>query len=183
MKKISIALIVILICGILTACAGKIEQQESTNPPVTTQSAEQSTTELPTESTTKSPASDPQKGESLKNAVSNQLGSNGLDGDFPHGKFTYKGNRDIADIYKFEYSEQFEKAARDNVKALVDSVSGMYSDEITLYSFEAKQIGNGENGIDSVRYEFYYINTQNQLLTIYADSDGKISYANCAFTW
>lgn len=183
MKKISIALILILVCLMLTACALKGEQQAGTSQPDTTQTEGQSTTQLPAENTTKAPASDLQKGEALKNAVSKQLGSKGLDGDFSYGKFTYKGTRDIADIYKFEYSDQFEKAAKDNANALVEAVSELYSDEITLHSFEAKQIGNGENGIDSVRYEFYYINTQNQLLTIYADSDSTISYADCSFTW
>ncbi len=183
MKKTATALIVILMCLMLTACAGKDVQQETTSQAEATQAAAESTTQLPIEKTTKVPASNSQKGEALRKAAEKQLGSKGLDGDFSYGSFTYKNIRDAADMYRFEYSDQLEKAARKNVDALIDLISEFYSDEITLYSFEAKQIGNGENGIDSVRYEFYYINTQNQLLTVYADSDGTISYADCAFTW
>lgn len=183
MKKTAIALIVILMCLMLTACAGKDVQQDSTSKTEATQTTAESTTQLPIEKTTKTPSTDSQKGEALRKALEKQLGSKGLDGDFSHGSFTYKNIRDAADMYRLEYSDQLEKAARKNADALVDTIRGFYSDEITLYSFEAKQIGSGENGIDSVRYEFYYINTQNQLLTVYADSDGTISYADCAFTW
>ena len=182
MKKYISIMLTVLLCFCLCACTADKEKEEETSAVTTT---EQQTTEkpLPKESTTKEPSSDVKKGNSLKGSVEKVLGNGELSGDFDYGRFTFVNNRDAQAVYAFERSEELEKKASDNAQKLVDEIRSYYGGEITLYSNTAQQIGNGENGIDSVRYKFYYVNAQNQILTIYADSDGVISYADCAFTW
>lgn len=181
MKKFIMLFTAIVLIVIMSACAKENpaeNTQSTTTAPIT-----ESTTQRPIESTTAQPKSDSQKGERLKSAVAAQLENADLSGDFKYGKFIYKNIRDAELMYAYEYTEEHEKAAKENAEKLVKQIGTFYSDEIKLHDYSANQIGSGENGIDSVRYEFYYINTQNQLLTIYADSDGAICYVDCAFTW
>lgn len=180
MKKIIMALVLLALIAGMTACAKEdISESAASATDPTTQIA----STMPIESTTKTPENDAQKGSMLKSEIIAQLGSAEISGNFNYGKFTYKNIRDVETIYAYEQTDEYEKAAKENAENLVSEIGKFYADEIKLYDYLAKQIGSSENGIDSVRYEFYYINTQNQLLTIYADSDGVISYADCSFTW
>jgi hypothetical protein len=180
MKK----LIAILLAGMLCVCASSCAkaQSEDTSTQDTTTTTERQI-EQPIESTTKAPSEDSQKGEKLSASVLSTLGGSDISGDLSYGSFTYKNNRDAEIVYANERTDELEANAKDNAQKLVDSIKDFYGDEITYYDFIAKEIGSSENGIDSVRYQFYYINTQNQLLTIYADSDAQISYVDCEFTW
>ncbi len=185
MKKITALLLTAIICISFAACTKSSEDGESTSEP-TSAAATEKTTEKIIEKTTAQPKSDNQKGEKLKEAVIGTLGNKAdadISGELEYGKFIYKYSREASAVYANERNDKTEKLAADNAKKLADSISDIYNDKLTLHSSDAKQIGTGENGIDSVQYQFYYINSQNQLLTIYADSDGEISYADCKFTW
>lgn len=184
MKKITALILTAIICISFAACSKSADDSESTSAQTTT--AAEKTTEQIIEKTTAKPKSDSQKGEKLKAAVISTLGNKAeaeISGELEYGKFIYKYNREASAVYANEHSDEKEKLAEENAKKLADSISEMYTDELKLHNYETKQIGTGENGIDSVQYQFYYINSQNQLLTIYADSDGEISYAECKFTW
>lgn len=180
MKKITALMLTVLICISFAACTKTAENYSNNNTAtaVSSVSATENTTEQIIEKTTSPPKSDSQKGSELRTAVINTLGNKEnaeISGELEYGKFTYKYSRDAGVVYANERDNETEK--------LADSISNMYNDELKLHSNHTKQIGTGENGIDSVQYQFYYINSQNQLLTIYADSDGEISYADCKFTW
>ena len=185
MKKTTALLLMAIICISFAACSKTAADGESTTEPASAASTEK-TTEQIVEKTTAQPKSDSQKGEKLKKTVISTLGSKAeadISGELEYGKFIYKYNRDASVIYANERNDETEKLAEKNAKKLADSISDIYNDKLTLHSSDTKQIGTGENGIDSVQYQFYYINSQNQLLTVYADSDGEISYADCKFTW
>ena len=184
MKRITALLLTAIICISFAACSKSDKNSESTSAQTIT--ATEKATEQIIEKTTAKPKSDSQKGEKLKEAVISTLGSKAeadLSGELEYGKFIYKYNRDASVVYANERNDETEKLAEKNAKKLADSISDIYNDKLTLHSSDTKQIGTGENGIDSVQYQFYYINSQNQLLTVYADSDGEISYAECKFTW
>ncbi len=188
MKKITALMLTVLICISFAACTKTAENNSNNNTAtaVSSVSATENTTEQIIEKTTSPPKSDSQKGSELRTAVMNTLGNKEnaeISGELEYGKFTYKYSRDADVVYANERDNETEKLATDNAQKLADSISNMYNDELKLHSNHTKQIGTGENGIDSVQYQFYYINSQNQLLTIYADSDGEISYADCKFTW
>lgn len=183
MKKIIIALLAAALCISFATCTKNIEEENETTTENIVTTTEPTTYAKPEESTTKQPEENSQKGSELKSAVVSALGNNDLSGDMSYGSFTYKNNRDAKLVYANERSEDFESKASANADAFVEAIKGFYGDEIKLDTFYANEISFGENGIDSVRYEFYYINTQNQILTIYADSDATISYVNCEFTW
>lgn len=182
MKKI-IALVVVITIGLtFYACSNEKEQTAET----TENTTSLTTTTEPVTSTTAPVKKDADKGEKLKEAVLKGIGEseNGsITGDLSKGSFTYIYSRNPSAVYANERSDEFEKKATDNAEKLVKSIKGLYGDEITFDRMYPAQIGTGDNGIDSVRYEFYYLNTQNQQLKIYADSDGVISYAECNFTW
>lgn len=186
MKKAITFILAFSLCVVFAAC-GKEMAEENTN---TTEPQSVSTTEAATEpiaeKTTAKPKSDSQKGNELRETVVSTLGNKKdaeISGDLEYGKFVYKYNREAGVVYANERNDECEKLAEENAEKLADSISNLYNDELKLHSSDTKQIGTGENGIDSVQYQFYYINSQNQLLTIYADSDGEISYADCKFTW
>lgn len=182
MKKI-IALIVVIAVGITFYACSKQEENDLTEAQPST--ALTTTTE-PATSTTAPVNENSEKGDKLKNAVLKGIdeSSNGsITGDLSKGSFKYIYSRNPSAVYANERSEEFEKKATDNADKLVQSIKALYGDEITFDRMYPAQIGTGDNGIDSVRYEFYYLNTQNQQLKIYADSDGMISYAECNFTW
>lgn len=183
MKKIMIILLAAVLCISFAACAKDIEDETDTTAENTVTTTQPTTYAKPEESTTKQPEENAQRGSEVKAVVVSTLGDNDLGGDISYGKFTYKNNRDAKLIYANERTEEFESKASENANDFVEKIKGIYGDEIRLDAFNAKEISFGENGIDSVRYEFYYINTQNQILTIYADSDAVISYVNCEFTW
>ena len=187
MKKSITLILAFSLCVVFAAC-GKEMAEENTN---TTEpqsiSATEAATEPIAEKTTAKPKSDSQKGNELRETVVSTLGNKKdaeISGDLEYGKFVYKYNREADVVYANERNDECEKLAEANAEKLADSISNLYNDdELKLHSSDTKQIGTGENGIDSVQYQFYYINSQNQLLTIYADSDGEISYADCKFTW
>lgn len=182
MKKI-VALILVMTVGLTFFACSKEKEQETETTETTTSLT---TTTEPVTSTTAPVSEDKEKGENLKKAVLNGIeeSSNGsITGDLSKGSFTYIYSRNPSAVYENERSDEFEKKAKENAEKLVESIKNLYGDEITFDRMYPAQIGTGENGIDSVRYEFYYLNTQNQQLKIYADSDGMISYAECNFTW
>lgn len=182
MKKIIALATVMTIALTFYACSNqKSEKQTDTQP-----NTALTTTTEPATSTTAPVNEDSEKGDELKNAVLKGIdeSSNGsITGDLSKGSFTYIYSRNPSAVYSNERSDEFEKKATDNADKLVQSIKALYGDEITFDRMYPAQIGTGDNGIDSVRYEFYYLNTQNQQLKIYADSDGMISYAECNFTW
>lgn len=178
MKKSVILIITIIMCISLCACSHNENQ-----PPTSTQAVTENETQGSADITARR---DSEKGKRLKSAVAEELGTEDralLEGDFDTGCFTYKFSRDAQIMYAKERDDAVEAVAKENAQSLVDEISSFYGGEITLKSFEAKQIGSGDNGIDSVQYRFTYVNSQNQQMVIYADSDGVISYADCAFTW
>lgn len=181
MRKALLIVISLLICVLLASCSAE-KQRENESDAAVPPTTEFAVAPLE-EKTTKAAQSDKVKAESLKAVITKELGANELRGQLDLGSFTYRYSRDAKTVYKFEYMEQCEKKAAENADSFIKALSSVYPDEITKYDYNVKQIGSGENGIDSVRYEFYYKNTQNQLLSIYADSDGTISYADCRFTW
>ncbi len=186
MKKIICTTLALCIIFAFAACAKSNEEQDTTvSQTVTVTETTQTTTE-PTPKTTAPAKEDSKKGESLKNTVISALGSQSgaaADGDFKNGSFNYKYIRNTEIVYANERSEAFEQTAKNNAQEFVDQIQTFYGDEITLYNTHETPIGDSDNGIDSVRYEYTYINTQNQLLKIFADSDGTISYVECNFTW
>lgn len=178
MKKSVALIITIIMCISLYACSNNENQ-----PQTSTQAVTENETQGHADITARR---DSEKGKRLKSAVAEELGAEDgavLDGDFDTGCFTYKFSRDAQIMYAKERDDAVEAVAKENAQSLVDEISSFYGDEITLKRFEAKQIGSGDNGIDSVQYRFTYVNSQNQQIIIYADSDGVISYADCAFTW
>lgn len=186
MKKIICTALALCIILAFTACSEKSgEQNEAIGQSEPVTQTTQVTTE-PTPKTTSPIKEDSEKGENLRNTVISALGSQSgavADGDFKNGSFNYKYTRDSEIVYSNERSEAFEQTAKKNAQKFVDQIKGFYGDEITLYNAQETPIGDSDNGIDSVRYEYTYINTQNQLLKIFADSDGAISYVECNFTW
>lgn len=177
MKKIlSVVLVIMLVISIgvcVSACKKDDGVEITTNQEVSTQKTE----------TTKEPQSNKERADELKKELVNHLDSADITGELEYGMFTYKYNRDPSIVYANEHNEWYENLAKDAANELVNSIAHFYPDEITLYQFDAVEIGNGDSGIDSVRYEFCYTNSQYQKLTIYADSDGMISYVNCEITW
>lgn len=182
MKRLAAIILSLIIC-ISLACCAREGASEATTDEFTTQATTKPETTFPAESTTKQPEKSSSLAISLREAVESALDGGKLDGEFDLGSFNYKNHRSPSVVYQYEYTDELEAVARANAEKLVDEIKGFYNDEITLYDFVAEEIGSGDNGVDSVTYKFYYINTQNQILTIYADSDGFISYVNCAFTW
>lgn len=183
MKKMSIVFLAVLLCISFAACSKNAEEKKVTTIEEVVTTTEPVTYSKPEESTTKQPEENPQKSGELKSTIANTLGDNDLSGNVSYGKFTYRNNRDPKLVYANEHTQKLENKANDNANDFVEKIKDFYGDEIKLDGFIAKEISFGENGIDSVRYEFYYINTQNQILTIYADSDAVISYVDCEFTW
>ena len=181
MKKSVILIITIIMCISLCACSHNENQ-----PPTSTQAVTENETQGSADITARR---DSEKGKRLKSAVAEELGTEDgalLEGDFDTGCFTYKFSRDAQIMYAKERDEAVEAVAKENAQSLVDEISSFYGVRTGLAmteSFEAKQIGSGDNGIDSVQYRFTYVNSQNQQLVIYADSDGVISYADCTFIW
>lgn len=185
MKKISILIISSLICISLAACANEQIQEESTQP-ITEAATAITTTTVPATSTTAPVNKNIKKGEELKMTVLSALDNEEnaeVEGELSYGSFTYKFIRDAGVQYANERDEVFEKTAKQNADSLVEEIKELYSDEITFDREYAAPIGSGDNGIDSVQYQFFYLNTQNQQLKIFADSDGTICYAECNFTW
>ena len=183
MRKIMIIFLSAALCFSFAACTKNIEEENEATSETIVTTTETTTFAKPEESTTKQPKENSQKGSELKAVIIGALGDNDLSGDMSYGKFTYKNNRDTKQVYANERTDELENKAIANADAFVEKIKAFYGDEIKLDTFSPKDISFGENGIDSVRYEFYYINTQNQILTIYADSDAVISYVNCEFTW
>ena len=101
----------------------------------------------------------------------------------PDGSFVYENTRDAKTMYAYEREAELEQQASDNAEAFASAISEYYPYEITLEGFSAITVGSGDNGIDSVRYEAVYTNSQNQTMIIYVDSDAMISYIECTLTW
>lgn len=180
MKKVLCIALILAVCLSFFACSKKAEENDTTSTTAIT------TTTEPVTSTTAPATENDEKGEKLKEAVLGAIGDSSdgsITGELSYGSFTYIFNRNPSVIYANERSQEFEDKATANAEKLVDSIRSFYGDEIKFDRMYPYQIGGGENGTDSVRYEFFYLNSQNQQLKIYADSDGVISFAECKFTW
>lgn len=181
MKKILISILVIAFCFLLVSCSNENAQEETT---LSTTTA--TTTTEPVEKTTAQPSENTAKGNELKTAVLDALNNrNGaeISGDLKYGSFTYKFTRGPEVMYAHEQTEEFEIKARDNAQKLIESINAFYGDEITFDREYSSSVGDGDNGLDSVQYQFFYLNTQNQQIKVFADSDGVISFVECRFTW
>lgn len=179
MKKIVCIALILTVCVSFFACSKKETENNESTTSITT-------TTTPVTSTTAPVSEDKEKGEELKQAVMKSItdSSDGsITGNLETGSFKYIFNRNPAVVYANERSQEFEDKAYENAEKLVAGIKGFYGDEITFDRMYPYEIGTGDNGTDSVRYEFYYLNTQNQELRIYADSDGVVSYVECNFTW
>lgn len=185
MKRTSAILLCAVICISLISCTNNQQQQETDSPAISQQPTITTTTE-PSTSTTAPVKEDAFKGEKLKEAVTETLGNKDgavIDGNLSQGGFTYKFSRDAEAMYADERSAEAQQLARDNADKLIAEIQSFYDDEIAFDRIYASPIGSGDNGIDSVRYEIFYYNTQNQQIKIFADSDGEISFVQCKFTW
>lgn len=182
MKRALVLILAIALCFSFAACSNEKAQEETTQPTTT---AATTTTE-PVEKTTAQPSENTAKGNELKAAVlgalENQNGAE-ISGDLKYGSFTYKYIRDPKIMYEYEQTDELEKKAMDNAQKLIDSIKDYYGDEITFNRLYQAPIGGNDNGLDSVQYQFFYLNTQNQQIKIFADSDGVISFVDCRFTW
>ena len=98
---------------------------------------------------------------------------------------SYEKNIEETVMFSEEYSREDSDRAYANIDEFVGRLKDYYpdGDKLQLYDTCDQQIGGGENGIDSVIYIAVYTNTQNQALSVYADSTGEIYYAECNFTW
>ena len=180
MKKAVCILLTVIIIAVLCACA-RNENADNAETVSVSSSQQQETTDEITTSTTQLNIDDEKSGELLvKLGEYFEGGNSTADSD---GTFVYENNREPSVMYAYERDAEHEQEAKDNAEAFVESIADFYPYEITADNFVATQIGDGDNGIDSVRYEAYYTNTQNQSLVIYVDSDTVISYIDCSFTW
>lgn len=181
MKKIMILILAVLMCFFSISCS---RSQDSSG---TENQLSEASTEALAVSTTKKPATDTKKAEELKLTMAKALGTSDESITVQNnGSFKYQPKAyDESKIYSMEYTEEIEKAAYKSIEKYIDSIREYYpdGDEIKLYIKNSKQISYGDNGIDSVYYTAVYINTQNQKITVYADSTGELYYAKCDFTW
>lgn len=187
MKKLYAVILTAVICFLFISCGkAPVEEQGISTSLSQTVTVAETTSVLPEEHTTALPREDIKKGEQLKLAVLNALGDEQtaeIGSSTVYGSFTYRFNRDAKLVYANERNEELEKLARLNADSLVDAINDFYNDEIVFDRLYPAPIGNGDNGIDSVKYEIFYLNSQNQQLKICADSDGVISFVECKFTW
>lgn len=186
MKKALTLILTITIACSLAACSNRQNDNDAAEEQTTITTTAATTTTAPATSTTAVPKEDSSKASQLKKAVQTALGSkegSEITGDLNHGSFTYKYVREPETMYANERTEEAEKKAQKNAQRLVDEIKSIYPDEITFDRLYAAPIGSGDNGIDSVQYQFFYLNTQNQQLRIFADSDSEISFVECNFTW
>lgn len=178
MKRISILILSVLLMLCLASCKGS-DDNETT----------QSVTQMPSQTTTyesdvTAVNTDEEKGESLKSDITGFFdGAGEVDGVFSNGSFTYKNTRQASVMYAYERDSALEEKARENAQSFADAVSDYYEGGLVLADFSATQIGSSDNGIDSVKYDAVYLNSQNQTLRITLDSDAVISYVDCALTW
>lgn len=182
MKKIFILCFAAMICFSFYACA-KGQEEETTH---TAAAPAVTTTTEPAVSTTAPASEDAQKGEELKSTVMQALGNKEgavIEGNLEYGSFTYKFTRNPEVVYANERTEKLEQKAKNNTEKLIDKIKIYYGDEISFNREYVAPIGNGDNGIDSVQYQYFYVNSQNQQIKIFADSDGVISFVDCNFTW
>lgn len=189
MKKLLIAVIALLICICFAACTGNSNtQRENENESVVSEipSPENETTAERVTNTTSPVKEDKKKGEQLSKAVSNFF-DNDNDGKVKNdgcGGFSYiSQSNEASEMYSMEQSDDITEIAEKNANNFVQEIKDFYPDEITYEQTDIKQIGGGDNGIDSAVYTVIYVNTQNQELKITTDSTGRIYYVSCAFTW
>lgn len=186
MKKFTAILLSIVLTASLCACAKTSESNEETSSAV---SATEQTTKkpLPAVSTTAKAKKDDSKSKKLKKNISSAL--NVPDKDITvqsEGGFEYKNpDLDETKMYSQEYNDESAKNAFKNIDTFVKEIKKNYPDskKIERFSTDVQQLSYGDNGIDSVNYIAVYINSQNQSLTVYADSTGTVYYAKCEFTW
>lgn len=182
MKRIIVFFSVAVICLCFASCSAK---SESTTTTTETTTLAQTTTERVTSTTAPASEDDVKAGE-LSADIYNSLGSEKaeLSGDIAYGSFEYKkDDLDSSTLLENEPSDDVENQAKENAQKFVDAIKDNYADEIKLESFDSRQVGYGDNGIDSVIYVATYVNTQNQELMIRIDSYGEIYYVHCNFTW
>ena len=185
MKKAAVIILTVIMCVSFAACSG---EAKSDNDGDTGSNIEVQTTKaLPQASTTAKAKEDGKKAQELVVTIAKALN---VDTDETvakeNGKFTFKrANIEETVMFSEEYSQEGSDRAYANIDEFVSRIKDYYpdGDKLQLYDTCDQQIGGGDNGIDSVIYIAVYTNTQNQALSVFADSTGEIYYAECNFTW
>ena len=180
MKKAVILVLSVLMCFSMFSCT-KAHQSDNN------EAQGSASASMPQISTTKAPSDDTSKAKKLKVAMAKALDADSNNISVANdGSFEYKPKEfDEIKMYSMEYTEEIEKSAYESIDKYVDTIREYYpdGDKIKLFTKNNQDINFGENGIDSVNYTAVYINTQNQTITVYADSTGAIYSAKCNFTW
>lgn len=101
---------------------------------------------------------------------------------YPNGHFVYIGARDAQSMYSQERSKEGEKKAQKLADSIADATEPYYG-KMTKIKTDIKTVGNGENGIDSVLYNYYYESETGGQMRIQVDSEGVVSYieSKCSF--
>lgn len=188
MKKILAVVLVLILCFGFIGCKNESKEKEpnSVAGDELNNKKEDGKDDGTTQKPTKEPAknSSKKKAEELKNKIKQAAGEEPKaeitveDG----GYFVYKNIRDAKDIYSQERSVEGEKAAYNTALNLAKELEAYYGKlEGPVEDFI--DIGGGDNGIDSVLYNFYFVNKGRGEIRIQIDSDGVISYieSGCAF--
>lgn len=194
MKKFIVLMLSAVMCVTFFACAknnDEVKETESSSALDLTSQTERttqpSTVSLPETSTTAKPNKQKKKAKKVEKQVKEYFSAKDKEVDGKkNGGFEYKQeNPDPVEMYAQEYSDDALEKAEKNAADFVDSIRENYpdGDKIKHYTTQIKQVGTGDNGVDSVTYLVIYINSQNQELNIHADSNGEIFYVDCKFTW
>lgn len=194
MKKIIAAMLCIVMCSAFCACSKTADSAADTtgagDADLTSQTepvTEPSTRSMPKVSTTAKAEKNKKKAKNIEKQVEEYFSADKKEVKSKStGTFEFKQESlDSGKMYAQEYSDENQKAAEKNAEVFVASIKDNYpdSDKIRHFATDVKQVGTGDNGVDSVTYDIIYLNSQNQKLDIYADSNGEIFYVSCNFTW
>lgn len=101
---------------------------------------------------------------------------------YPNGHFVYLNVRDAQSMYSQERSKEGEETARKLADKIAKATEPYYG-EMKKIKTDIENIGSGDNGIDSVLYNFYYESKNGGQMRIQVDSDGVVSYieSKCSF--
>lgn len=190
MKKAVVAVLITVL--VLTFCACSAQNKESdekteTDNPVsqTLQNETEKESEV-SETLASSPdgKSSEKQAQKLKKEIMKLAENNSGKGMavYPNGHFVYLNVRDAQSMYSQERSEEGEKTA----KKLADNIAKAtepYYGEMKKIKTDIENIGSGDNGVDSVLYNYYYESENGGQMRIQVDSDGVVSYieSKCSF--
>lgn len=177
MKKYFTCTMAIVMIISLSACGASEENSETTTKVAT----ENTTSDVATQ---KSGDVNEKRAKQLEKSVTDLLGKNenaGIKAQ-SEGTFIYKNIRDATFVYSQERSREYEDKARKTSEEIINVLKQYYG-ALTFQKENAVNIGRGENGVDSVLYNFYYIGKNGGEIRIQIDSDGVVSYieSGCKF--